>query len=124
MDNPDILLISLLKLKILVVLSLKNYGRNDYTETANVSTICNHHGTDTAADSFAARFAYSADAWVNGVLFTLMKIMRCLRGATITSLMGPFNPVQVGLQISGEPDGRNFLSGDALLNTSEGPVFL
>lgn len=119
MDNPDILLNFTVEAQNTGGVITQNYGRNDYTETANVSTIATT-GTDTAADSFAARFAYSADAWVNGVLF-FNEDNAVFTRRNDNQPDGPFNPVQVGLQISGEPDGRNFLSGDALLNTSEGP---
>ncbi|RUO23468.1 hypothetical protein CWE08_02145 [Aliidiomarina iranensis] len=99
----------------------QNYGRVPYVGSADINAVAaNVTPADEPADDFPSRFGISwAADWEDGIM-PVSEPAAVFQRLTDGSPDGPYEDVNIGLQIANEQDSRNFSSTDASLTTQLG----
>ncbi|WP_417687482.1 DUF6701 domain-containing protein [Pseudidiomarina sp.] len=98
---------------------LYNYGEY-YTGTAELTSVARNTPADVATDNFATRWqATLPTAWVDGQLLIASTDATLQKRSDLVP-DGPFNTLEIGLQIVNEIDGRDFQAAQKTLTTWSG----
>ncbi|WP_301898420.1 DUF6701 domain-containing protein [Pseudidiomarina terrestris] len=119
MGDTGVNLDALVEAQALAGQRLRNYGSN-YANTAVLESVARNTPADQPTDNFVTRWQASLPtAWTTGQLLIAVTNATLSRRADAQP-DGPFEQVEVGLQVASEMDNRDFPSGDATLATIAG----